>query len=225
MTSIKLDASWLEPLRDEFAADYMRSLRNFLVTEHEAGKRIFPPAAQWFHALDTTPLDQVKVLILGQDPYHGPGQAHGLSFSVPRGVRIPPSLVNIYKELEADLGIAPAPHGNLEKWAEQGVLLLNSVLTVEAHQAASHRGKGWEQFTDAIVKLIDRRNKPAVFILWGAYAQKKAAFVNQQKHLVLKAPHPSPLSAHKGFFGTKPFSKANDFLVQHGGKPIDWRLA
>ena len=224
MSSVKLDPSWLDPLRDEFDAPYMKALRTFLVKERDAGKRIFPPAKLWFHALDATPLDKVKVLILGQDPYHGPDQAHGLSFSVPPGVRVPPSLVNIYKELEADLGIAPAHHGNLEKWADQGVLLLNSVLTVEAHQAASHRGRGWEQFTDAVVRLIDGRATPTVFILWGSYAQKKAGFVNPQKHLILKAPHPSPLSAHNGFFGTKPFSKANDFLQSHGLEPVDWRL-
>ncbi|MEO1748174.1 MAG: uracil-DNA glycosylase, partial [Pseudomonadota bacterium] len=164
MTSIRLDASWLEPLRDQFDAPYMKALRSFLVKEREAGKRVFPPTSLWFHALDSTPLDKVKVLILGQDPYHGPGQAHGLSFSVPHGVRIPPSLVNIYKELQSDLGFAPAGHGNLEKWAEQGVLLLNSVLTVEAHQAASHRGQGWEQFTDAIVRLVESRDTPTVFI-------------------------------------------------------------
>jgi len=224
MTTIRLHPSWLEPLRHEFDAPYMKALRNFLVKEREAGKRIFPPSSQWFHALDSTPLDKVKVLILGQDPYHGPGQAHGLSFSVPRGLRTPPSLVNIYKEMHSDLGIAPASHGNLETWAEQGVLLLNSVLTVEAHQAASHRGQGWEQFTDSIVRLVESRDMPTVFILWGSYAQKKAAFVDAKKHLVLKAPHPSPLSAHNGFFGTKPFSKANDFLISHGLEPIDWQL-
>ncbi|MEO0543346.1 MAG: uracil-DNA glycosylase [Pseudomonadota bacterium] len=224
MSSIKLHASWLDPLRAEFDAPYMKALRDFLVSERAAGKRIFPPASHWFHALDTTPLDDVRVVILGQDPYHGPGQAHGLSFSVPVGVRVPPSLANIYKELASDLGIEPAGHGNLEKWAAQGVLLLNSVLTVEAHQAASHRGRGWEQFTDAIVRLVEQRDSPTVFILWGSYAQKKAAFVNMQKHLVLKAPHPSPLSAHNGFFGTRPFSKANAFLAQNGMAPIDWAL-
>lgn len=221
---VKLHESWLTPLQAEFDSPYMADLRQFLVAEKAAGKRIFPPGGEWFHALDATPLDQVKVVILGQDPYHGPGQAHGLCFSVRPGVRIPPSLVNIYKEMETDLGIPPAAHGHLESWAKQGVLLLNSVLTVEAHQAASHRGRGWERFTDAVIRLVDARQTPAVFILWGSYAQKKAAFVDRSKHLVLKAPHPSPLSAHNGFFGSKPFSQANAFLERNGVATIDWRL-
>ncbi|MEN0001178.1 MAG: uracil-DNA glycosylase [Pseudomonadota bacterium] len=225
MSAIKLDPSWLAPLEPEFQSAYMAELKQFLVEERAAGKQIYPPASLWFHALDTTPLDKVKAVILGQDPYHGPGQAHGLCFSVKHGVATPPSLVNIYKELEGDLGIAPAPHGNLESWAQQGVLLLNSVLTVQAHQAASHRGKGWERFTDAVIRLVDQRETPIVFILWGAYAQKKAAFVDSNKHLVLKAPHPSPLSAHNGFFGTRPFSKANAFLESRGIAPIEWRLS
>lgn len=223
-TAVKLHESWREPLQSEFDAPYMAELKAFLVAERAAGKRIFPPSAEWFHALDATPLDQVRVVILGQDPYHGPGQAHGLCFSVRPGVRTPPSLVNIYKELEADLGIAPAPHGNLEHWARQGVLLLNSVLTVEAHQAASHQKRGWERFTDAVIRLVNDRPQPAVFILWGAYAQRKAAFVDETRHLVLKSPHPSPLSAHNGFFGSKPFSRANAFLNGHGLSEIDWRL-
>lgn len=221
---VKLHESWLAPLQAEFDSPYMATLRQFLVAEKAAGKRIFPPGSEWFHALDATPLDQVKIVILGQDPYHGPGQAHGLCFSVRPGVRIPPSLVNIYKEMETDLGIPPAAHGYLESWAKQGVLLLNSVLTVEAHQAASHRGRGWERFTDAVIRLVDARQTPAVFILWGSYAQKKAAFVDRSKHLVLQAPHPSPLSAHNGFFGSRPFSQANAFLEANGLKPIDWRL-
>ncbi|WP_306120197.1 MULTISPECIES: uracil-DNA glycosylase [unclassified Roseitalea] len=224
MADIKLHESWREPLRSEFESPYMAELKRFLVAEKAAGKRIFPPGGDWFHALDATPLDRVRVVILGQDPYHGPGQAHGLCFSVRPGVRVPPSLVNIYRELEDDLGIAPPDHGHLEHWARQGVLLLNAVLTVEAHRAASHRGRGWERFTDAVIRLVDARETPAVFILWGSYAQKKAAFVDRSKHLVLTAPHPSPLSAHNGFFGSKPFSKANAFLEANGLAPIDWRL-
>jgi uracil-DNA glycosylase len=221
---VKLHESWLTPLQGEFDSPYMAALKQFLVEEKQAGKHIFPPGAEWFHALDATPLDKVRVVILGQDPYHGPGQAHGLCFSVRPGVRIPPSLVNIYKELKADLGIDPPGHGNLESWAKQGVLLLNAVLTVEAHRAASHQGKGWERFTDAVIRLVNDRDQPAVFILWGAYAQRKAAFVDQSKHCIIKSPHPSPLSAHNGFFGSKPFSKANAFLQDKGLQPIDWRL-
>lgn len=221
---VKLHQSWLEPVQAEFDSAYMAQLRAFLVAERDAGKRIFPPASLWFHALDATPLEAVKVVILGQDPYHGPGQAHGLSFSVEPGTRVPPSLVNIYKELQADLGIAPAPHGHLEAWARQGVLLLNSVLTVEAHKAASHRGRGWERFTDQVIRLVNNRTEPCVFILWGSYAQKKAAFVDRSRHLVLAAPHPSPLSAHNGFFDSKPFSQTNAFLEEHGRGAIDWQL-
>ncbi|WP_223477213.1 uracil-DNA glycosylase [Oricola indica] len=221
---VKLHESWLTPLQGEFDSPYMAALKQFLVAEKQAGKHIFPPGAEWFHALDATPLDDVRVVILGQDPYHGPGQAHGLCFSVRPGVRVPPSLVNIYKELKADLGIEPPGHGNLEAWAKQGVLLLNAVLTVEAHRAASHQGKGWERFTDAVIRLVNDRDRPAVFILWGAYAQRKAAFVDQSKHCIIKSPHPSPLSAHNGFFGSKPFSKANAFLQDKGLEPIDWRL-
>jgi uracil-DNA glycosylase len=202
----------------------MGELRSFLVAQREAGKRIFPKGSEWFRALDLTPLDQVRVVILGQDPYHGPGQAHGLCFSVPNGVRPPPSLVNIYKELESDLGIKPAQHGFLEHWAKQGVLLLNSVLTVEMGQAASHRDRGWERFTDAIIAEVNARTEPTVFMLWGSYAQKKAAFVDTSRHLVLKAPHPSPLSAHSGFFGCGHFSKANAFLESKGLQPVDWAL-
>lgn len=222
---VKLHESWREPLHAEFDSPYMAALKQFLVAEKADGKRIFPPGSLWFHALDTTPLDDVRVVILGQDPYHGPGQAHGLCFSVMPGVRVPPSLVNIYKELQADLGITPPNHGHLEHWAEQGVLLLNAVLTVEAHRAASHQGKGWERFTDAVIRLVNDRDQPVVFILWGSYAQRKAAFVDQSRHLVLKSPHPSPLSAHNGFFGSKPFSKANAFLEENGLAPIDWALA
>jgi uracil-DNA glycosylase len=202
----------------------MGELKAFLRKERESGQPVFPRAAELFRALDLTPLDKVRVVVLGQDPYHGLGQAHGLCFSVKPGVRPPPSLVNIYKELNSDLGIAPARHGFLEHWANQGVLLLNSVLTVRQGAAASHQGKGWEQFTDAVIRLVNARPDPVVFMLWGSYAQKKAAFVDASKHLVLKAPHPSPLSAHSGFFGCRHFSKANEFLERHGRPPIDWAL-
>jgi len=198
------------------------------VAEKAAGKAIFPRGGEWFRALDLTPLESVRVVILGQDPYHGPGQAHGLCFSVRPEVRVPPSLVNIYKELESDLGIPPARHGFLEHWAKQGVLLLNAVLTVQMGAAASHQGRGWERFTDAVIRLVNARAAPVVFMLWGSHAQKKAAFVESVdrggRHLVLKAPHPSPLSAHSGFFGCRHFSKANAFLKAQGEKPIDWQL-
>lgn len=228
MADVKLHPSWLEPLRDEFDSPYMAALREFLVAEKAAGKRIFPASSDWFRALDLTPLDQVRVVILGQDPYHGEGQAHGLCFSVKPGTRTPPSLVNIYKEMESDLGIPRARHGFLEHWAQQGVLLLNAVLTVQMSQAASHQGRGWERFTDAVIRLVNARPEPVVFMLWGSYAQKKAAFVDSidrgGRHLVLKAPHPSPLSAHTGFFGSRHFSQANAFLESVGQKPIDWAL-
>lgn len=223
-TGVKLDESWRVALQKEFDSPYMRDLKAFLLKEKQAGKTIFPRGPEWFRALNLTPLGSVKVVILGQDPYHGPGQAHGLCFSVRPGVRIPPSLVNIYKELQNDLGIPPAHHGNLTSWAKQGVLLLNSVLTVEQGQAAAHQGRGWERFTDAVIACVNAQKTPVVFMLWGSYAQKKAAFVDSSRHLVLKAPHPSPLSAHNGFFGGHYFSKANAFLEQHGLTPIDWRL-
>ncbi len=222
--SIALHESWKAPLRPEFDADYMAQLRSFLVAEKAAGKRIFPKGAEWFRAMDLTPLDKVRVVILGQDPYHGPGQAHGLCFSVKPGVPPPPSLVNIYKEMQSDLGIERPRHGFLEHWAQQGVLLLNSVLTVEMAKAASHQGKGWERFTDAVIRLVNAKEEPVVFLLWGAYAQKKAAFVDTLKHLVLKAAHPSPLSAHNGFLGCRHFSKCNAFLDSKGLPPIDWSL-
>lgn len=225
---IKLHESWKEPLASVFASAEMALLREFLMAERARGKRIFPPASLWFNALDSTPLDKVRVVILGQDPYHGPGQAHGLCFSVMPGVPPPPSLVNIYKELQANLGISPPGHGHLQHWAEQGVLLLNSALTVEQHQAASHRSKGWEVLTDAVVRLVAEKDEPVVFLLWGADAQRKAGFVQSAeqggRHLVLKAPHPSPLSAHRGFLGCRHFSKANDFLEAGGRGKIDWQL-
>jgi uracil-DNA glycosylase len=221
---IKLHPSWLELLRSEFDEPYIGNLRQFLRAEKVAGKSIYPQGHEWFRALDLTPLDKVRVVILGQDPYHGEGQAHGLCFSVKPGVQIPPSLANIYKEIESDLGIKPAKHGFLEHWAKQGVLLLNSVLTVEKGRAASHRDRGWERFTDAIIRKVNERPDPVVFMLWGSYAQKKGAFVDTSRHLVLKAPHPSPLSAYSGFFGCKHFSKANAFLESHGLQPVDWAL-
>jgi uracil-DNA glycosylase len=222
--TIKLHPSWRDPLSQEFAEPYMAELKSFLLAEREAGKPIFPKGANWFRALDLTPLENVRVVILGQDPYHGDGQAHGLCFSVPPGVRPPPSLINIFKEMESDLGFPPARHGFLEHWAQQGVLLLNSVLTVEMGRAASHRDRGWERFTDAVVQLVNAKPEPVVFMLWGSYAQKKASFVDTSRHIVLKAPHPSPLSAHSGFFGCRHFSKANAFLESKGLPPIDWAL-
>ena len=226
--AIRLDPQWREALAGEFAAPYMADLKRFLLERKAAGARIFPPGSHWFRALDLTPPDKVRVVILGQDPYHGPGQAHGLCFSVRPGVPVPPSLANIYKELQRDLGIAPPRHGFLESWASQGVLLLNAVLTVEMGDAGSHQGKGWERFTDAVIARVNALDHPVVFLLWGTHAQKKAAGVDSVdrggRHLVLKAPHPSPLSAHRGFLGCGHFSQANAFLVGQGLKPIDWRL-
>lgn len=228
MADINLEASWRDALIDEFDAPYMAALKQFLVDERAKGKRIFPRANEWFRALDLTPLDKVRVVILGQDPYHGVGQAHGLCFSVQPGVKPPPSLVNIYKELASDLGLPRPSHGHLEHWAKQGVLLLNSVLTVEMGKAASHQGKGWERFTDAVIAKVNQQPDPVVFLLWGSYAQKKAAFVDSidkgGRHLVLKSVHPSPLSAHNGFFGCQHFSKTNAFLKAQGHEAIDWSL-
>lgn len=221
---VNLHESWKVQLQAQFDADYMAQLKAFLLAEKAAGKIIYPKGSEWFAALNATSFETVRVVILGQDPYHGEGQAHGLCFSVQKGVRPPPSLVNIYKEMKTDLGLDPPSHGNLQAWAEQGVLLLNSVLTVEAGRAASHQGKGWERFTDTIVQLINAQAKPTVFILWGSYAQKKAAFVDRSKHLVLRSAHPSPLSAHNGFFGSRPFSQANSFLAAKGRGQIDWHL-
>ena len=221
---IKMESSWKKRLQGEFSQDYMRALREFLKQEKQQGKIIYPQANEYFSALNLTPFKQVKVVILGQDPYHGEGQAHGLCFSVPPGVSPPPSLVNIYKELSSDLGIPRPEHGCLVSWAKQGVLLLNSVLSVRQNSAASHQGQGWEQFTDKVIALINEHTEHVVFILWGAYAQKKGAFIDVSKHLVLKAPHPSPLSAHRGFFGQKPFSQANNYLHSCGKTPIQWEL-
>ena len=224
MPEIKLEPSWKAVLEDEFGKDYMQSLRSFLRQEKQRGKIIYPSGSDYFRAMNLTPFDQVKVVILGQDPYHGPGQAHGLSFSVLPNVAIPPSLVNMYKELASDLGIAPAGHGFLEHWAKQGVLLLNSVLTVEHRQAASHQGRGWEIFTDRIVAQLNERREHIVFMLWGSYAQKKGRIIDTSRHLVLQSAHPSPLSAYRGFFGSKPFSRANDYLTGHGLSPVQWQL-
>ena len=221
---LRLADSWKQHLLGEFAADYMASLRQFLLQEKAGGKRIFPPGKVIFNALDSTDFDAVKIVILGQDPYHGPGQAHGLCFSVEPGVAVPPSLLNIYKELHADTGFNIPAHGCLKDWAGQGVLLLNSVLTVEAGRAASHQGMGWEQFTDKIIDLLNREKQGVVFILWGAYAQKKGAMIDRQRHLVLQSPHPSPLSASRGFFGNKHFSLANEYLLGHGRSAVDWQL-
>ena len=224
---VDLPPDWMQAVGAELEKPYFAKLSEFVDSERQTAT-VFPPESDVFNAMKTTPYDQVSVLILGQDPYHDDNQAHGLCFSVRHGTPPPPSLVNIYKELESDLGLRPPRHGFLEHWAKQGVLLLNSVLTVEMGQAASHRERGWEKFTDAVVRLVAARPDPVVFMLWGSYAQKKAAFVRSVEqgghHLVLKAPHPSPLSAHSGFFGCRHFSKANEFLVSRGLPPIDWTL-
>ena len=218
-----LNGDWYEALKGEFSKPYYRKLFE-TVNEEYRTKLIFPPAQDIFNAYHLTPLKDVKVVILGQDPYHNNGQAHGLSFSVQKGVDIPPSLVNIYKELHDDLGCTIPNHGCLTKWAEQGVLLLNAVLIVRAHQAAFNLGMGWEEFTDAAIRAVNKQNQPIVFLLWGSFAQKKAAMLDNPNHLILKAPHPSPLSAYRGFFGCKHFSQANEFLQRHGVAPIDWQI-
>ena len=222
--ALELAPSWKKLLESEFQMPYMQSLKQFLRTQKDNKKLIYPPSNQWFHALEATPLDQVRVVIIGQDPYHQAGQAHGLCFSVQPGVKTPPSLVNIYKELESDLGYPRVNHGYLESWAQQGVLLLNAVLTVEDSQAASHQGKGWETFTDKVIEVVNRECENVVFLLWGSYAQKKGAVIDQTRHCILNAPHPSPLAAHRGFFGSKPFSQANQYLSQHGRGEISWQL-
>jgi uracil-DNA glycosylase len=222
--SIQLETSWKSRLLPEFSKDYMRGLKDFLKEQKEKKRTVFPKGTEFFAALNHTPFEKVKVVILGQDPYHGEGQAHGLSFSVRKGVAVPPSLVNIFKELKNDLGIERPDHGYLEKWADQGVLLLNATLSVEAHKAGSHQKKGWEQFTDSVIDHLNREREGIVFVLWGSYAQKKGEFIDTKKHLVLKAPHPSPLSSHRGFFGSKPFSKINAYLKSQGKEPIDWSL-
>lgn len=223
MSKSPLPESWNRHLGAEFDAAYMQRLRAFLAAEKAAHKVIYPHSSNWFRAFELTPLDQVRVVILGQDPYHGPNQAHGLCFSVRPGVPTPPSLQNIYRELAADVGTTPVNHGFLESWARQGVMLLNSVLTVEQGNAGSHRNQGWETFTDRAIQVINECDG-VVFLLWGSYAQKKADFVDRRKHLVLHSPHPSPLSAHRGFFGKRHFSQANDFLNARGRGAIDWQL-
>ncbi len=221
---VKLEAGWRNALANEFVSDYMQQLRQFLLQQKALGKRVFPAGHEIFNALNTTAFSDVKVVVLGQDPYHGPGQAHGLCFSVQPGVPIPPSLQNIYKELAADVGFKPPPHGCLTHWARQGVLLLNSVLTVEAGRAASHQGKGWERFTDSVIRLLNAQRQNLVYMLWGSYAQKKGAIIDRSKNLILQSPHPSPLSASRGFFGNRHFSRANEYLKQQGIDPIDWQL-
>ena len=227
MAGDPIPESWQPVLEPVLATAEARQLGGFLVAEEQAGKQIYPPRGCRLKALELTPLDEVKVVILGQDPYHGPGQAMGLCFSVPEGVKIPPSLVNIYKELEADLGVARADHGDLSNWARQGVLLLNNTLTVEAAKAGSHAKRGWDAITDACVAAVAARDEPSVFILWGSHAQAKAkriAGLREGPHCVIESPHPSPLSAHRGFFGSKPFSRTNAFLSDHGREAIDWAL-
>lgn len=221
---VVLEESWKTVLQEEFTKLYMKTLGDFLRSEKAAGKIIYPKGALIFNALNSTPLNKVKVVILGQDPYHGPNQAHGLSFSVQPGVKPPPSLINIYKELKRDLNIDPPSHGCLQSWAEQGVLLLNTSLTVEANKAASHSKQGWQQFTDKIIEIVNNDCEHVVFILWGSHAQSKRNLIDPKKHLILCSAHPSPLSAHRGFFGCGHFSKANYFLEKHAITPINWQL-
>lgn len=218
----QMDRTWAPILIEAFRSDYMRRLEGFLIKVRESKKVVYPSADNIFTAFHLTSFNDVKVVVLGQDPYHGPGQAHGLSFSVPEGVKVPPSLMNIYKELNVDIGMDIPEHGCLDSWAEQGVLLLNSVLTVEAHQAASHKGKGWEEFTDKVMQAINAQKEHVVFLLWGSYAHKKGQFLDEKKHLVLRSAHPSPLSAYRGFLGCKHFSQTNTYLKAKGYSQIDW---
>lgn len=218
-----IDNDWLEPLKGEFSKPYYAALYKKVKAEYDR-YQIFPHSEDVFNAFHLTPLSRVKAVIIGQDPYHNVGQAHGLCFSVKPGVEIPPSLQNIYKELEDDLGYPKPSHGCLTKWAEEGVLLLNTVLTVRAHQANSHQGIGWETFTDRVIEILNKEDRPIVFILWGKPAQRKKDMLDNPNHLILEAPHPSPLSAYRGFFGSRPFSKTNDFLVSKGVEPIDWKI-
>jgi uracil-DNA glycosylase len=223
--AIDLEPSWLEVLHDEFEKDYMRKLKQFLKEEKEAGHKVYPKGSDIFNAFNKTPFDKLKVLILGQDPYHGPNQAHGLSFSVQKGITPPPSLKNIYKELATDIpGYSIPNHGELTEWAEQGVMLLNATLTVQAGSPGSHQKKGWEEFTDKVIKTISDKREGIVFILWGSFAQAKAELIDHKKHFIIKSPHPSPFSADRGFFGSKPFSKTNEILIKEGKKPIDWQI-
>jgi|SRR5690554_111227 len=218
---VNIEESWIEQLKEEFDKPYFQRLTDFVRNEY-ATKTVYPPAKLIFNAFDSCPFDDVKVIIVGQDPYHEPGQAHGLCFSVNDGIKIPPSLVNIYKEIRDDLGKEIPISGNLERWAKQGVLLLNATLTVRAHIAGSHQNKGWEEFTDTVIRCLSEEREHLVFILWGAYAQRKGASIDTSRHLVLKSPHPSPLSAHRGFFGNKHFSTANKYLIAKGKQTIDW---
>lgn len=220
--SPQIDESWKSALAEEFQKPYFAALKAFLLTEKKSGQTIFPPGKLIFNAFDSTPFDKVKVVIIGQDPYHGPGQAHGLCFSVQKGVVTPPSLKNMYKEINDDLDLPIPSHGNLQHWADQGVLMLNAILTVRAHQAASHRKKGWEQFTDAAIRKLNADRENLVFLLWGGFAKKKATMIDPKKHHILGAPHPSPLSAYNGWFGSKHFSQTNAFLESKGLAPIDW---
>ena len=220
-----MEQGWKKALKDEFSKDYFLRLRAFLRSEKQSGTTLYPPGPKIFSAFDHTAFDNVKVVILGQDPYHGPGQAHGLCFSVPDGIPPPPSLVNIFKEMKSDLGLDMPSHGNLESWADQGVLLLNATLTVRASSPGSHQNKGWEQFTDAVIRKLSDEKEGLVFILWGKYAQAKEALIDTTRHHILKSPHPSPFSADRGFFGSRPFSRTNDLLRAGGQAPIDWKLA
>jgi uracil-DNA glycosylase len=224
-SSFDLESSWLRLLEDQFELPYMQSLKQFLAGREQAGKVIYPASGQWFNTFNSTAFEQVKVVILGQDPYHGPGQAHGLCFSVLPGVPVPPSLKNIFKELHSDLGLAIPGHGYLQHWADQGVLLLNATLTVEQGAAGAHQGKGWESFTDRAIALLNEQREGLVFMLWGSYAQKKGKWIDEQRHRVLKAPHPSPLSAYRGFLGCQHFSQANVYLRERGESIIDWELS
>lgn len=219
--NVKIEESWRLRLKSEFEKEYFKNLTEFLKNEYKT-QTIFPPGSLIFNAFNLCPVDKVKAVIIGQDPYHGPGQAHGLCFSVRDGVEFPPSLLNIFKEIETDLGIPKPSSGNLERWASQGVLLLNATLTVRAHQAGSHQKKGWEKFTDAAINILNSEKKHVVFFLWGSYAQKKGETIDQSKHLVLKSVHPSPFSASQGFFGNKHFSRCNEYLKMHGIEPINW---
>ena len=220
----QLHPSWLAVIGNELEKPYMQALRHFLKEEKTDGKVIYPPSSLIFNAFNHAPFDKVRVVIIGQDPYHGPNQAHGLSFSVPNGVALPPSLLNIYKEVSADLNIQMSRNGDLTAWADQGVLLLNAILTVEQAKAGAHQGKGWEAFTDAAIAALNEHREDLVFVLWGSYAQKKGAFIDEKNHLVLKSVHPSPLSAHRGFFGNHQFSHINQHLVKKGQTPINWQL-
>ena len=221
--NVRIEDSWRQVLQPEFDKPYFELLTTFVRQQYQT-RQCFPPARLIFNAFDSCPFNQVRVVIIGQDPYHDVGQAHGLCFSVNEGIPIPPSLMNIYKEIQRDLGKPIPTSGNLQRWADQGVLLLNATLTVEAHRPGSHQGKGWEELTDAVIQALNEQREHLVFMLWGSYAQRKGQFINRRKHLVLEAPHPSPLSAYRGFFGSRPFSKTNNFLKEHGVDPIDWQI-